>query len=481
MELPASADTGGTGLIAGALSIRQVLFFGFAALGISTMLALNAGSLLYISGDSSWLAVLIGTVVMLFVAAPIIVFARRHTVTGSLVSLLGEEFGARWRPVPGAALLGGYIVTLVAFACATVLYLGSFLDDIHVTIAASRGFQFPVLVAVVLLSALLAYWGIAASVKVTIGLGLCCLPLVILIVVASAISSGVHLGPQLRLEGVTASGLVNGVFFMVASFCGFEGLTSLGRETRNAHRGIPVVMLTLLSVGGLILLLGTFTEIPLLAQHIDALNQGVSPSAVLADIGHVGWIKAPTDLLIAVGALAGTIGYTNDAARVTATMGRDGGLPAWIGKIDPARRTPARAAWVLAALTIIVLAVYLSVSAQGLLLILTNTTILLAYLWFIAYMVSSVGGVVLGLRRGTRSAWTVILSALSLASVVGCYAWSISQAGGGFDGAAPWMSIGWVAAGTVVIAVSERRRARARLAASTAPAPDAVLSAEAEA
>jgi hypothetical protein len=93
-ELPSTADKSGEpGLATGALSLRQVLLFGVSTTAAPAALAVNAGAVIYIIGNGAWLAMAIATVLILCIAVPVVAFARRHSVTGSLMSLLGDELG----------------------------------------------------------------------------------------------------------------------------------------------------------------------------------------------------------------------------------------------------------------------------------------------------------------------------------------------------------------------------------------------------
>jgi amino acid transporter len=464
MELPsaepssAASDAGTPALVANALSIWQVLFFGVASMGVASMLALNAGGILRLAGYGSWLATALGAVLVLFIAAPIVIFSHRHTVTGSLMSLLGEEFGARWRPIPGAALLGGYIVALMNIATSAVLYVGSFLNDMGWMVASNPGMQITVVVVIISVAVWFTNIGITTSMKVTIWLGNACLPFVLIVCIASVIRGGVDFGPQLRLEGVTTGSLIAGMFFAVGSFVGFEGLTALGKETKNARRGIPIVLVTVIVLMAAAILVSALFQIPLLMRHRDLLDAGVSPNAVLAEIGGVQWTNIPTDGLLAAVCVAAQIGFTNAAARVFATMGIDGGLPRWVGNIHPTRHTPVNAAYLIGGVTIVMTTAHMLITRDGALEAIASQAVLMSNLWLVAYLVTCVGGVVYGLRRSTRSFWAAVLSAVGGVGIVWAWIWPVLNTDGSLSSAAPWIAIAWTVVVALAIARGERRR-----------------------
>jgi amino acid transporter len=457
---PSALATGAPALVANALSIWQVLFFGVATMGVASMLALNAGGILHLAGYGSWLATALGAVLVLFIAAPIVIFAHRHTVTGSLMSLLGEEFGARWRPIPGAALLGGYLVALMNIATSAVLYVGSFLNDLGWTVASSPFMQITVVVVIIPVAVWFTTLGITTSMKVSIWLGNACLPFVLIVCIASAIRGGVDFGPQFRLEGVTTSTLIAGMFFAVAAFVGFEGLTALGKETKDARRGIPIVLVVVILSMSIAILVSALFQIPLLMRHRDLLDAGVSPNAVLAEIGGVQWTNIPTDGLLAAVCVATQIGFTNTAARVFATMGIDGGLPRWVGRIHPTRHTPVNAACLVGGVALVLTMAHILISKEGALQAIASQAVLLSNLWLVAYLVTCVGGVVYGLRRSTRSVLAVVLSSVGAVGIVWAWAWPVLNPDGSFSSVAPWIAIVWTVVVAFVIAYGERRRRR---------------------
>jgi amino acid transporter len=459
MELPSeTGDSGTAALVANALSIWQVLFFGVATLGGVAILALNAGAILHITGYGSWLATLLATVLALFVAAPIVIFARRHAVTGSLMSLLAEEFGPRWRPIPGAALLGGYIVALMNAVTCVVLYIGSFLNDLGWPVASDRGVEIAIVVLTIAVAMWLTIVGITESTKVTIGLVLASFPLVLVVCVASVIRGGVTFQPQLRLEGLSPSALIAGIVFALGNFVGFEGLTALGKETRNARQGMPIVLVTVVLLVGALSVAGALTQIPLLMQHSDQLDAGISPNAVLASIGGVEWTNIPTDALLAAVCLAGTIGFTNSAVRVFATMGRDGGMPRWLGKIHPTRHTPANATYLIGGVVLVLTTAHLLILKEGILEAIATQVDLMSNLWLVAYLATCVGGAVYGLRRSTRSVWAVALSVIGGVAIVWVWGWRLAHPDDSFSSASPWITLAWTIAVALAIAYGERRR-----------------------
>src|SRR5499427_8929796 len=156
---------------------------------------------------------------------------------------------------------------------------------------------------------------------------------------------------------------------------GFESVTSMGEEARNAKRDIPrAVILSLVIQGGFCYLFEYFAANYYLNSGYTASMAGGS-AAPIGDImqlvgawafgsAKAGWwfmiIEATTVFLALIGT---TLSCMNTGARVTYAMGRDEEMGAHFGMLHGKNLTPHRAIWTLAGLSavigILTVAVYL--------------------------------------------------------------------------------------------------------------------------
>ncbi len=146
---------------------------------------------------------------------------------------------------------------------------------------------------------------------------------------------------------------------------GFESVTSMGGEARNAKRDVPIAVITSLLVQSCFCYLFEYFA----ANYV--LNSGYTMANAQASAAPIG------DLMILVGdtlfgigrgrifmlaeaatvflALIGTtLSCINTGARVTYAMGKDKELPDSMGLLHAENATPHRAIWLLAAITAIV-------------------------------------------------------------------------------------------------------------------------------
>jgi amino acid transporter len=145
---------------------------------------------------------------------------------------------------------------------------------------------------------------------------------------------------------------------------GFESVTAMGEEARNAKRDIPrAVVLSLVIQGGFCYALEYFGANYVLHSAYSATANAGSSSAPIGDVmwlvgcwalGGVkaGWwfmiIQAITVFLALIGT---TLSCLSTGARVTYAMGRDEEVPNHFGLLHGKKLTPHRAIWTLAAIS----------------------------------------------------------------------------------------------------------------------------------
>jgi len=148
---------------------------------------------------------------------------------------------------------------------------------------------------------------------------------------------------------------------------GFESVTSMGEEAKNAKRDIPkAVILSLLIQGGFCYLFEYFAANFFVSSAYGIQANAASSSAPIGDMmqlvgawafgtANAGWwfmmIQAVTVFLALIGT---TLSCMNTGARVTYAMGRDEEVPNHFGMLHGKNLTPHRAIWTLAAISSVI-------------------------------------------------------------------------------------------------------------------------------
>jgi amino acid transporter len=120
--------------------------------------------------------------------------------------------------------------------------------------------------------------------------------------------------------------------FGILSFIGFDAAATLGEETRDARRNVP------LAVGGTLVVCGLFYLVTISALATGDLTDP-NPFLALART-HAPWLEHAV-ALCAVGCLFSCyLAIHNTTARILFAMGRDRVLPGALGRVHPRWQSP---------------------------------------------------------------------------------------------------------------------------------------------
>jgi amino acid transporter len=208
----------------------------------------------------------------------------------------------------------------------------------------------------------IAYRGITGSTATAIGINIIqIVSLAILSILAIAYrlthSSGVTYDHPTALSVITPHSLTNVLFqstIAILLLVGFESVTALGAETRNARRNIPRGILLSLAIQGLIcyifeyfaanyfmgsqykIVTGT-GKAAVTHTGLGAAAQSLAPIGDMANIignwlGHFGFaLTIIVGLTVVIAIIGTTLSCLNTGVRVTYAMGRDKEVPSFFG------------------------------------------------------------------------------------------------------------------------------------------------------
>lgn len=326
------------------LPIWKVAVIGFSFMSVALTLGLSPAYAVQIAGQGATFAQLLGLFGMLLIAVAISAFAKRHVVSGSLMSYVYFAFGDRGKSLVAGFQLCGYLAMAASITAATQIFMIGALNDVGVDVNNSLPMKIASALLIIAGSCFFTCKGIEASVRIAIGLAILSIPPIVCIVAMAAFKNNPDFTLQLDFKGMTLDGVVQGAVATLAFLIAFESLSTLAGETENPKRNIPRLFYILLIVGGGAGVIATFLEAPLLLQSQAALMEGASPVALLADLAGVPWMKLPADILLVLTGFSATIAVKTFASRIYSTAGKEGILPRWLGTTHGPFRTPRRAA-----------------------------------------------------------------------------------------------------------------------------------------
>jgi amino acid transporter len=161
------------------------------------------------------------------------------------------------------------------------------------------------------------------------------------------------------------------VVFGILSFIGFDAAATLGEETRNPKRSIPIAVIGALSAVGVfyVLLMYALTAGYKLndSAHMAAFLKDANPFVTLAQ-NVTPWLVQPIEIAAIAGIFSCFLAIHNTTVRVMFSMGRDEVLPKSMGRLHARWFSPLRAIIVQTIFTLVVglgIGIWLGPGATG--------------------------------------------------------------------------------------------------------------------
>lgn len=316
------------------LGLVSIVVFGLAYMAPNIVVS-TFGVIAVTSNGSAPTAYLVATLAMALTALSYGKLARAYPASGSVYTYARKLLDHRIGFLAGWALLLDYFFLPMVAWFITALYLNV---------------QFPFLpvwgwlVIAIGLSTVVNIVGLVVADRVNRALlALTAIALVGLVVVALREVSGTPDGtfvssmwsPTTSVSAVTAAAAI-----AAYSFLGFDAISTLSEEVRDAERNVPRGILLTVLIGG-----GIFFVIALLLQWVhpgstfkDAETAGYS---IATDIAGQQFANV-FNILTLLGGLASCVAIQASTSRLMYVMGRDGVLPRkTFGYLHPRFRTPA--------------------------------------------------------------------------------------------------------------------------------------------
>jgi amino acid transporter len=323
------------GLKSHCLSFGEVLAQSFAVIAPTTIPASNIGLIVALSGNGTWLSMVIGLVGLVFVSININQFASRSASPGSLYSYIAKGLGPTAGVICGWSLVLAYLFTAMSVLCGFANFSAALIGHLGIhpssitLLALGAGIAWYAGYKDIQLSAVAMLWMEGTSIVL---IGVLC------------IFIWAHHGfaldmPQMTLSGVKPGNLATGLVLVVFAFSGFESATTLGDEAKNPLKSIPRSILGSVILAGLFLVFTTYVEV-LGFRGVSDITHAEEPLAYLSQQIGLGWLGE----LVGLGALASffacVLGSINPAARIFFLMARHGLFHSKLGNAHTSNKTP---------------------------------------------------------------------------------------------------------------------------------------------
>jgi amino acid transporter len=293
-----------------------------------------------LAGNGTWLAYVLATSAVLLVAICVARFARRSASPGSLYTYASMTLPPWLASLAAWSLLLAYIATGSSVIGGFYHYGNLLLHDAtgHVTST--------VLLALLVtgISIGVAWRDVKISARVMLWIEAISVSLIVLLVALVLMRHGLRLDrSQLRLQGMTGSGLRLGLVLALFSYVGFESATTLGSEARNPLKTIPRAVIQSAMLAGLIFIVCAYAEVLGFRTAGQDMGSSQAPMRVLAIVGGAPILGLLIDIGALVSLFAGTLACITAAARVLLRMSHQGLAHGSLRATHERHETPGRA------------------------------------------------------------------------------------------------------------------------------------------
>jgi len=365
METPnqTGSHSGGYGLRRDALSPMETLAQSVSTIAPTTTPAATIPLVCALAGNGTWLAYVLATAAILLVALCISRFARYSSSPGSLYTYASMILPPSLGATAAWSLLLAYIATGSSVIGGFYHYANLLLHDATGRIASAVFLA----LLVTAISIGIAWRDVKISARLMLWIEAVSVTLIVTVVSLVLLRHGLHLDwTQLRLRGMTGSGLRLGLVLALFSFVGFESATTLGAEARNPLRTIPRAVIQSALLAGAVFILCAYTEVLGLRTVGQDLGKSEAPMRVLASVGGVPILGLLIDIGVLVSMFAGTLACITAAARVLLLMAHNGLMPGSLRVTHARHETPGRAIMVTGIASVAPVAVLAARGASGL-------------------------------------------------------------------------------------------------------------------
>jgi amino acid transporter len=419
----------GKGLRAGTISQWEAIGQSLANIAPTAAPAMAIPFILAISGNGSWLACLVALLAMACVAHQINLFARRSSSSGSLYQYVDESIGRKFSLITAWALLIAYIGTGCAVTGGLIVYTYSLLGGALTTTVLTT-----IIIAIlaVTLAGYLAYRDVHISARMMLVIELISILFILALFSLPGPRNALHWDrAQLLLSGVTLKQVRGGLVLAIFGFVGFESAASLGAEAVNPLKTIPRAITSTALISGIFFMLAAYAESIGFAGYDSQLAASGAPLTLLAGLRHWPSLAPLITATTICSFFACTLACVTAGSRVLYKLSQDGHFHATCGRAHDRHATP-HIAIVIVGATVLVTTVSMTLGHIVPFDIYGLAGTFATYGFITAYLLVSVGAVVLLYRTRTFTTMSIISLVGSFGILTLTAAGSVSSAEGAY-------------------------------------------------
>jgi len=293
-----------------------------------------------LAGNGTWLVYIFATLAVTLVGLVIGCFGRGSASPGSLFIYATHSLPGWAASLAGWALLLAYVATASSVAAGFFNYANVLLHAFF-----GLGVSPSLLIALaVIATGAMAYRDIKVSAEAMLWMEAVSVTCIVVVLALTLWKHGPHPDwEQLRLKGVTGSGVRLGLVLALFSFVGFESATTLGEEAREPLKTIPRAVLQCALGCGVFFTVCAYTEVLSFRGATVGLDQAAAPLHDMATRAGANLLGTVIDIGAMISMFACTLACITAAARVLMLMAHRGLAHRKLSSTHPKNETPHRA------------------------------------------------------------------------------------------------------------------------------------------
>jgi amino acid transporter len=329
------------------------------------------GGVFQASGGMVALAYAIGMLAMAFTAASYSQMSRAFPMAGSVYTYAGRGIGQPVGFIAGWMILLDYVLVPGLLYLIAAIAMNSIVSSVPVWIW---------LVGFVVLNTVVNYMGIEFTARINklMLIGELIVLAIFLVIGIWALANGEGRGfdfsPIYNSDTFSFELVFGAVSIAVLSFLGFDGISTLAEENRDAARSLGKAMIAALVLAGTLFIVQTWVAALLVPEPETLIAEGDAAGTAFYDAAEVAggaWLGTLTAVATAIAwGFANSLVAQAATSRLLFAMARDRQLPSILAKIDPKHRVPVNAT-LFVALISLGLGLYMSQRDDGITLLST--------------------------------------------------------------------------------------------------------------
>ncbi|WP_207345302.1 APC family permease [Arthrobacter sp. E3] len=448
----------------GGAAPKRLRLWGVAAISLGFMgpvmaMSLNGIGVSGLVGKAVPFTFIVSFFGTMLVAYAFIRLTRYITHAGSVYALAGSTLGPRAGFFGGFALLGTYLFFAACIAAACAVFFEAMLTQLGFTLPAGLWILVPLVAAVFVVLLNIRESRVTARTLLGIGfVGIAAMVVLSIVIITSVgtgsapVSTGLDFSTLLPGNASITAVMTASVFGFL-SWAGFESGTTLGEETRNPKRVVPIALSIAVVLAGVIYTLVMFAQTIGYGTDAAGLSAFANASSTLTDLGstYIGpWFSVLIAVVAFAVAFASLLSATAAAARLLFALARDGFGPKSFAKANPKTGVPTHA----------VVSVTILTMGLAALLAIFGATAVEVYYWYatiavlcmvVAYGMTSVGVIRYTFQKSSPiPKWEVVVPILGLSYLAFVYVVQVAGQEPPFS-YFPWIAGGWCLIGLLIV------------------------------